>query len=300
MSGGADDFRKLLQQPGLIALPGCYDVLTAMLAEQAGFPAVFVSGYGVAASLLGCPDIGLTSLTETISVARNVAARVCVPVVLDLDNGYGNEDNVVRSVREAEAAGVAAIQLEDQVLPKRCGHAANKQVCDIDTALRKLEHALNARRGNLCVIARTDALDLDDAIHRAQRFHAAGADVTIVDGLASEVAIRRVADEVPGPKQVNLIVGGKTPLLSNQELEALGYKIVLYSTPALYVSVKAVSEAFNTLRGQGSLAAIAASGVEFPAFQGMMESHHQRKRGERAPLEAKPIANGKGRSVIEA
>jgi 2-methylisocitrate lyase-like PEP mutase family enzyme len=200
---------------------------------------------------------------------------VRVPVVLVLDNGYGNEDNVARAVREAEAAGVAAVQLEDQVLPKRCGHAANKQVCDLDTSLRKLDHALAARRGGLCVIARTDSLDLDDAIHRAQRYSAAGADVTIVDGLNSEAAMRRVADEVPGPKQVNLIVGGKTPLLSNHELETIGFKIVLYSTPGLYVAVKALTEAFSSLREHGSLAAIAASGVEFAAFQALMETHYQ-------------------------
>jgi 2-methylisocitrate lyase-like PEP mutase family enzyme len=273
----AESFRELLARPGLIPLPGCYDVLSALLLERAGFPAVFVSGYGVAASLLGNPDIGLTSLTETISVARNVAAKVRVPVVLDLDNGYGNEDNVARAIQEAEAAGVAAIQLEDQVLPKRCGHAANKQVCDIDTSLRKLDHALRARRGQLCVIARTDSMDLDDAIQRAQRYHAAGADVTIVDGLASEAAMRRVATEIPGHKQINLIVGGKTPLLSNTELEAMGFKIVLYSTPGLYVTVKALNEAFLALRQHGALAAIAALGVEFGAFQSLMESHYQGK-----------------------
>jgi 2,3-dimethylmalate lyase len=271
---GASEFRRLLAAPGLIALPGCYDVLSAVLLERAGFPAVFVSGYGVAASLLGNPDIGLTSLTETVSVARNVVAKVRVPVVLDLDNGYGNEDNVVRAVREAEAAGVAAVQLEDQVLPKRCGHAANKQVCDLDTSLRKLDHALAARRTNMVVIARTDALDLDDAIDRARRYHAAGADVTIVDGLGSLAALQRVATEVPGLKQVNLIVGGKTPLLSNAALEAMGFKIALYSTPALYVAVKALSEAFETLRAQGALASISDSCVEFGAFQTFIESHY--------------------------
>lgn len=282
---GAAEFKKLLSAPGLIALPGCYDVLSAVLLERAGFPAVFVSGYGVAASLLGNPDIGLTSLTETISVARNVVAKVRVPVVLDLDNGYGNEDNVARAVREAEAAGVAAVQLEDQVLPKRCGHAANKQVCDLDTSLRKLDHALAARH-SMCIIARTDSLDLDDAIARATRYHAAGADVTIVDGLGSEAALRRVATEVPGHKQVNLIVGGKTPLLSNAALEAIGFKIVLYSTPGLYVTVKALSAAFGALRERGELAAISDLGVEFGAFQSFIESHYESKRPNGAPYES--------------
>lgn len=277
-SGGPEEFRRLLAAPGLVPLPGCYDVLSAVLLERAGFPAVFVSGYGVAASLLGNPDIGLTSLSETISVARNVVAKVRVPVVLDLDNGYGNEDHVARAVREAEAAGVAAVQLEDQVLPKRCGHSANKQVCDLDSSLRKLDHALAARREGLCIIARTDSMDLDDAIHRAQRYRAAGADVTIVDGLNSEAALRRVATEVPGPKQVNLIVGGKTPLLSNAALESIGFKIVLYSTPGLYVAAKALSEAFDTLREQADLSAISNMGVEFGTFQSFIESHYERER----------------------
>ena len=174
-SNGASRFRELLEQPGLVALPGCFDTWSAVLLERAGFPAVFVSGYGVAASLLGNPDIGLTSLEETLAVARRVVAAVDVPVVLDIDNGYGDEDNLIRTIREAEAAGIAAVQLEDQVLPKRCGHAHGKQVCSFDVALRKLEYALDARRGGMCIIARTDATNLDEAIRRARAFSAAGA-----------------------------------------------------------------------------------------------------------------------------
>jgi 2,3-dimethylmalate lyase len=282
-SSTADRFRAALSAPGIIALPGCYDALSALLLERAGFGAVFVSGYGVAASLLGNPDIGLTSLSETIAVARNIVASVGVPVVLDLDNGYGNEDSTRRAIIEAEAAGVAAVQLEDQVLPKRCGHAADKRVCDVDTYLRKLDYALRARQRGLVIIARSDATDIDEAIARAKRYRAEGADATIVDGLRSADDVRRVAAEVPGPKQINLILGGRTPMFTNDELEALGFKIVLYSTPALYVAAKAVMEAMQRLRQDGALAAIEGSGVSFSEFQGLMDQHYTRRKANFAP-----------------
>jgi 2-methylisocitrate lyase-like PEP mutase family enzyme len=275
----------------VLTLAGCYDVWSAVLLEGAGFPAVFVSGYGVAASLCGGPDIGLTTLTETLSVARRVVASVQVPVVLDIDNGYGDEDNVIRAVREAEAAGVAAVQLEDQVLPKRCGHANGKKVCSFDAALRKLELALDARERDLCIIARTDSADLDDAIRRAQAFRAAGADATIVDGLRSEEDVLRVAREVPGPKQLNLILGGKTPILSNADAERAGFKIVLYSTPALYVATKAMLGALQRLRASGDLKAIADESVDFTAFQALIETHHDARRPQPRTRRAAAIAN---------
>jgi len=231
----------------------------------------------------------LTSLDETISTARRVVAAVDVPVVLDIDNGYGDEDNVVRAIREAEAIGVAAVQLEDQVLPKRCGHAAGKQVCSFDVALRKVECALDARRGELCVIARTDATNLDEAIRRARAFSAAGAEVTIVDGLKSQADLERVANEVSGPKQVNLILGGKTPILPNAEVERVGFKIVLYSTPALYVATNAMLGALELLRTSGDLGAIADRSIGFDAFQALIETHHTARRPKPRTRTAAPV-----------
>ena len=198
ITGMAGRFRKLLDQPGAIEMPACYDVLSAMLLEEAGFQTIFLSGYGVAASFFGNPDIGLTSLTETALAARNVVNAVRTPLVVDADNGYGNEDNVRRTVYELESAGAAAMTLEDQVFPKRCGHSLNKAVIPLNQYMRKLESALNARQTKLCIIARTDAPSLDEAISRAKAFHAAGADVTLVDGLASLDALMRVGNEVPG------------------------------------------------------------------------------------------------------
>src|SRR5262249_39711030 len=156
----ADRFRAMLDAPGYVELPGCHDVLSAIVLERAGFEAVFLSGYGVAASLLGNPHIGLTTLTETVTVASRVVSALGVPVVVDADNGYGNEDNVARSVRDLESIGAAAIVVEDQVLPKRCGHAGYKEVISRDAYLRKLDAALRSRRANLCIIARTDHMDL--------------------------------------------------------------------------------------------------------------------------------------------
>lgn len=287
---GSEAFRALLDGPGLVPLPGCFDVLSAVVLERAGFPAVFVSGFGVSASLLGSPDIGLTTLAETLDVARRVVDQVQIPVVLDLDNGYGDVDNTVRAVRGAEAAGVAAIQLEDQILPKRCGHAAGKQVCDVDTYLRKLEAALEARRQGLVVIARTDSSDLDDAIHRVQRYRAAGADVTIVDGLQSEAAAQRVVSEVPGPMQLNLILGGKTPPLSADMVERMGFKILLYSTPLLFCATQAMVNAAEVLKASGDLTQLAPMGIGYEEFHRLIDGHYQRSR----PPSLRPAAAGEG------
>ncbi len=277
--GMAERFRELLDGPEGIDLPGCYDVLSAAILERAGFQAVFMSGYGVAASLLGNPDIGLTSLVETALVTKNVSSAIHVPLVVDADNGYGNEDNVVRTVSELEHSGAAAMILEDQVFPKRCGHAAGKQVIPLDQYMRKLHCALKARQTPMCVVARTDATSLDEGILRAREFHAAGADVVLIDGLASLDALERVGSEVPGHKVINLIYGGKTPLLSSRRLHELGFKIVLYSTPALYTAAHAMLGAMRELRETGELESISARSVLFGDFQQMIESQYLARRG---------------------
>lgn len=275
----ADKLRALLARPEGIELPGCYDVLSAMILERAGFPAVFLSGYGVAASFLGNPDIGLTSLVETALMTKNVAHALHVPLVVDADNGYGDEDCVVRTVHELESAGAAAMILEDQVFPKRCGHAAGKAIIPLDKYMRKLECALDARQTNMVVVARTDATSMDEGIARAQRFHEAGADVTLVDGLPSAEALARVGREVPGHKIINLIHGGKTPPLPSAQLHDLGFKIVLYSTPALYTATRTMLETMTRLAKTGELTSISDDSVSFRDFQGFMESAYLQRRG---------------------
>jgi methylisocitrate lyase len=292
INGMAERFRALLDAPGVIELPGCYDVLSAILLEQAGFAAVFLSGYGVAASFFGNPDIGLTSLTETALLAKNVANAVRIPLVVDADNGYGNEDNVIRTVYELEYAGAAALTIEDQVFPKRCGHSANKMIVPLADYLRKLECALRARQTRLVVVARTDAPDVDEAILRAKAFYAAGADVVLADGLRSRAELQRIGQEVPGHKQVNLIYGGKTPILSAPELTSLGFKIVLYSTPALYVAAQAVFKQMRTLQATHDLNAVSAESVTFPDFQRLIETRYRERHdvSRHAPTPAAIVA----------
>ncbi len=291
----ADRLRELLASPAGIELPGCYDALSAMILERAGFPAVFMSGYGIAASLLGNPDIGLTSLVETAAMTRNITAALHVPLVVDADNGYGDEDNVVRTVYELERAGAAAMILEDQVFPKRCGHAAGKSIIPLDKYMRKLDCALAARQTSMVVVARTDATSMDEGIARARRFHAAGADVTLVDGLPSVEALRRVGEEVPGHKVINLIHGGKTPLLPSQQLHELGFKIVLYSTPALYTAARTMLEEMTKLARTRHLGSISDASLAFREFQSLIEGEYFRRRGaeglSRAAAGAAPISH---------
>jgi 2-methylisocitrate lyase-like PEP mutase family enzyme len=275
----ADKLRHLLASPRGIELPGCYDVLSAMILERAGFPAVFMSGYGAAASFLGNPDIGLTSLVETALITKNVAGAIHVPLVVDADNGYGDEDNVVRTVYELERAGAAAMILEDQVFPKRCGHAAGKAIIPLDKYMRKLECALEARQTSMVIVARTDATNMDEGIARAKAFAAAGADVTLVDGLPSAEALARVGSEVPGHKVINLIEGGKTPLLPSDELHRLGFKIVLYSTPALYTAARTMLDLMTRLAKTRELRSISEESMAFRDFQALMESHYFGRRG---------------------
>jgi 2-methylisocitrate lyase-like PEP mutase family enzyme len=275
----AERFRQLLDSPAGIELPGCYDVLSAMVLERAGFPAVFMSGYGVAASFLGNPDIGLTSLVETALLTKNISHAIHVPLIVDADNGYGNEDNVVRTVHELEHAGAAAMILEDQVFPKRCGHAAGKAVIPLDQYMRKLKCALDARQTPMVVVARTDAATIDEGILRAKQFHAAGADVTLIDGLPSVDALKRIGDEVPGHKIINLIHGGKTPLLASDKLHELGFKIVLYSTPALYTAMQTMLNAMVVLRETRRLDSISDKSVSFRQFQEFIESNYLGRRG---------------------
>jgi 2-methylisocitrate lyase-like PEP mutase family enzyme len=286
----AERLRELLNGPQGIELPGCYDVLSAMILERAGFQSVFMSGYGVAASFLGNPDIGLTSLVETALLTKNISHAIDVPLVVDADNGYGNEDNVVRTVHELEHAGAAAMILEDQVFPKRCGHAASKAVLPVDQYMRKLECALEARRTPMVLVARTDALTIDEGIARAKRYHAAGADVTLVDGLPSVEALKRVGDEVPGHKIINLIHGGKTALLPSRQLHELGFKIVLYSTPALYVAANVMMKTMALLHETRDLGSISSQSTSFKDFQQFIEGQYFRRPGSQG-LSSAPPAN---------
>jgi 2-methylisocitrate lyase-like PEP mutase family enzyme len=253
---GPGRLRELLAGPEPVVAPGAYDALSARLAEQAGFDAVYMTGFGASASLLGRPDIGLLSFGEMVDHARRLVQTLGVPLIADADNGYGNALNVARTVREYEAAGVAALHLEDQVSPKRCGHMAGKQVIPAGEMLEKVHAAVETRRsGDLVIIARTDARaveGLDAALERARSYREAGADVLFVEAPESEREVEAVAEAFPDtPLLFNGAEGGRTPPLELERLRELGFRLVLWPLTALFAATRAVQEALARLRAHG-------------------------------------------------
>lgn len=243
-------------QTGTLALPGVFNAITAKLAEQAGFGALYLSGAGVTNSLTGYPDIALLTLTEMAQQARYVARAVSIPVVADADTGYGEVLNVARTVEEFEHAGLAGIHLEDQVAPKRCGHLDGKQVIAPGDMAKKIRAAVRARTDpDFFLIARTDARGvhgLDDAIDRALRYLDAGADAVFPESLQSLDEFARFAEAVRAPLVANMTEFGKTPSLRVDEFAALGYAMVLFPMSAFRVMMRAAEELFQTLQQTGS------------------------------------------------
>lgn len=235
-----------------VVVPGVYDALSARIAEHLGFEAVFQSGYSVSASVLGLPDYGLLTAKEVIDQARGIARAVRIPLIVDIDTGYGNALTVRRVVRELEDTGAKGIFLEDQVWPKRCGHMQGKQVIARDEYMQKLTAALDARRSKeFMVVARTDALEplgIDEAIERANQYADAGADLVFIEAPKSIEEMARICREVKAPLVANMIEGGKTPLLSIDELEKLGYRFILFPLTAIFASAHAIMEALSLLK----------------------------------------------------
>jgi carboxyvinyl-carboxyphosphonate phosphorylmutase len=235
-----------------LVLPGCYDALSARLIEQAGFDAVYMTGFGTTASLLGRPDVGLLGASEMIDNGRRIASAVDVPVVADADTGYGNEINVIRTVQDYEFAGVSGIHLEDQVTPKKCGHMEGKEVIPSEQMVNKLRNATAARLDDdFVIIARTDArapLGLDEALRRADAYATAGADVLFVEALQTEAEIERVAKEFAGvPLLFNWSEGGKTPPLTYDTIAELGFAMIITPITTLLSAVEAMRSALATL-----------------------------------------------------
>ncbi len=251
--------RRMLDEPEIVVLPGAYDALTARLAERAGFRAVFTTGFGFAATLLGVPDYGLLTMSETMDRVRHIVRALEVPLVADMDTGYGNALNVLRTVRECVALGVAGIILEDQEWPKKCGHFEGKRVIPAEEQAAKLRAAADARDGDdLVIIGRTDArqpLGLEEAIRRGRLYREAGADVVFVEAPRSVDELREVARAIPdAPLFANMIEGGKTPPLTSEELRELGYKMVVYPLSALFSAAKAAAATYRTLFEEKSTA----------------------------------------------
>jgi carboxyvinyl-carboxyphosphonate phosphorylmutase len=249
--------RALLGRPEPLMAPGAYDGLSARLVEQAGFDAVYMTGFGTTASLIGRPDVGLLTGSEMVDNARRIVSAVDVPVIADADTGYGNAINVVRTVQLFEQAGVAGLQLEDQVAPKKCGHMSGKAVIDTAEMVGKLEAAVAARRDpDLVVIARTDAVavsGVDDAVARGRAYADAGADVLFVEAPTSADDVERVAGELAGvaPLVFNWAEGGRTPPLPLSRIAELGFSLVIYPIGTLLAATAGMRALLATLRADG-------------------------------------------------
>ena len=251
--------RTLLAAGRLAAVPGAWNALSARLVEEAGFPAVYMTGSGVATTLLGKPDVGLLTMGEMTTMAHYLAEAVSIPLISDADTGYGNAINVIRTVQEFEAAGAAAIHLEDQVNPKRCGHIQGKELVPCEEMEGKLRAAADARRdASLVIIARTDArgpAGLDEAIERANRYREAGADVAFPDALLSEEEYEAFARAVPGPKMMNM--GGyaarrTTPKMPLEFLERIGFNVAVFPLATLRAGARAERDFLEGLKARGT------------------------------------------------
>jgi 2,3-dimethylmalate lyase len=247
---------QLENKSKIIVLPGVFDALSARIADQVGFEAMFQTGYGSSAALLGMPDFGFLNAGETVDNARRIIRAVSVPVLVDADTGYGNPLNVWRIVRDLESVGAAGIFLEDQIWPKRCGHMAGKDVISKDDYMPKLKAALEARRSkDFVIVARTDArapIGLGEAIERGKAYRKAGADVIFVEAPTSIQELKKVADEIDAPLVANMIEDGVTPNLPASELLKLGYRVAVYPLSGLYSATYAMREVFEELKKSGA------------------------------------------------
>jgi 2-methylisocitrate lyase-like PEP mutase family enzyme len=253
MPSPADRLRTLLDRPGILVMPGCHDAMSARLIAEAGFELGFMSGFAVSADRLGLPDTGLISYAELADQGQNICRAASVPMIGDGDTGFGSAQNVKRTVAGYRRAGFAAIMIEDQVAPKRCGHTEGKAVVGRDEALTRVQAAVDARDAgeDILIMARTDAracVDFDEALTRCRLFREIGADITFLEAPVDEAEMRRYCDGVDGPKMANLIEGGKTPLLPPARLEAIGYTIAVYPLTLLNVSIAAMRTALESLR----------------------------------------------------
>ena len=267
----ASRLRELLAGPAFIA-PGVYDGLTAMQVEQAGFGCAYVSGASVAFTRLGRPDIGLTTMTEVANVVSNIRERIEIPVIVDGDTGFGNALNVQRTVRLFERMGASGIQLEDQTLPKRCGHLEGKTLESVGEMVGKIKAALDARADeNTVIVARTDAIavqGLDEALDRGAAYIEAGADVLFVESPLDDQQLRLVGETLGAqiPLLANMVEGGKTPLHSIDELAALGFQLAIFPGAMVRVLGRAAQMYLETLQRDGSTAGILDRMLDFRAL----------------------------------
>lgn len=249
-------FRALVNAPEILMMPVAHDGLSALAIAKAGFSALSVAGYGTAGSLLGLPDIGLLTATQMLDHYAHIVSRVDLPVMVDIDTGFGDVNNVIHTVRQVEQLGAAALFIEDQTYPKRCGHMAGKSVVSVDEYLPKLRAALWARRDpDFVIMARTDAAavyGVDEAIRRATLYAEAGADMVFVEAVTDVDDMRKVNSSVPAPSMANMIEGGRTPFLSAAQLQELGYAVAAYPCASVFTAARALERWAEWLKGHGT------------------------------------------------
>ena len=267
--------KHLLQAKQLLVAPGAYDALSAKIIARCGFDAVYMTGYGASASVLGAPDVGLLTMSEMLKRAGDIAEAVNIPVLADGDTGFGNAINVKCTVREYEKAGVCGIQLEDQASPKRCGHMLGREVIPMEDMVQKIKAAVDTRQDDdFVIVARTDArtsYGLDEALRRGRAYEQAGADVIFIESPESVDELRRINDAFPNtPTLANMIEGGRTPLLRADELEGLGFGIAIYPLGPLYAAAKAVELYLKELRTAKSTANKVRDMITFAEFNALI------------------------------
>ena len=291
-------FRQLIEAPEILHLPGTHDALSLKLAERAGFQAATCGGYSATASLIGQPDVGQLGLTEMAEMYARLCDSTDIPLLADADTGYGGPTNVARMMRAYERAGVAAVFIEDQVSPKRCGHMDGKRVIPANEMVEKLKAALDARiDGALIVMARTDARagdGLEAAIERAELYREAGADLLFVEAPLTVDELRRVCSEIAAPCLANSVEGGKTPILPAKTLEEMGFAAVTWPVAATYAIAHVLGELYATLKRDGTTAGMANRMLDFDAFNTLIGLPALRERETRWQNEAQDLVEGFG------
>jgi len=275
----------ILQRQGSVVFPGVYDTLSAKLVERAGFAMSFISGYSVAATSIGEPDLGLLTQTEIVERARRVCGSVGIPILVDADTGYGNPLNVIRTVKELISAGAAGCFLEDQVWPKKCGHMRGKRVVDRDEYVNKIRAAVEARAGrDFFIVARTDALaavSLEEAIARVTAAREAGADASFVEAPESLAQMAEVGKRAPRPIVANMIEKGKTPVLSRAELSKMGFDLILYPLAGIFAAAQALKEVYEKLKRDETTQGMYDRLMTFEAFNELIGVEEKYKVAER-------------------
>jgi methylisocitrate lyase len=266
----AEMIRRSLKEKGQLIMPGVFDALSAKIASNTGFEVIFITGYSLAATMLGEPDFGILTQTEMFSAAQRICSVTEVPVIVDADTGYGNAINVIRTVDELIRIGAGGMFLEDQVWPKRCGHMKGKQVIAMEEQLKKLRAATDTRKNrDFFIVARTDArqtLGLSEAITRGIAFKQAGADAVFIEAPETKEELREISRNVPGPLVANMLERGVTPLMGPQELRDLGFELVVWPLAPLYSVAKSLAEVYGTLRREGTTTDILDRLMPFDEF----------------------------------